>query len=305
MQRDERVALLAEAQYGVFSRTQAMMAGHNSRSIRRRLESGRWTNQVLYNVFGLVGVAHCREQDLMAAHLWAGTGSVCCGRTSVGLWGACSLPSELIDLCVPGKMHSPRKDLKLHRPVSLPPEDTTRKAGLPLTVLDRALYELAGLVSLPALEGAVDEALRRRLVWLPSLHARLERHAVQGRNGTTNLRRVLSERPLDYRATDSPLEDDFVKLLEAYSLPKPERQFRIEGVGRVDFAYPEARIAIELDGYEYHSDRDSFQRDRTRSNRLELGEWLLLRYTKPDVTVRGAMLAEQLRTALRMRLGSF
>jgi len=160
-------------------------------------------------------------------------------------------------------------------------------------------------VSFPALECAVDEALRRHIVWLPALHARLERHAVQGRNGTTNLRRVLSERPLDYRATDSPLEDDFVKLLEAYSLPKPERQYRIEGVGRVDFAYPDARIAIELDGYEYHADRTPFQKDRTRSNRLGLGEWLVLRYTKDDVTQRAALVAEELLTALRLRLGRF
>ena len=305
MQRDEHMALVAEAQYGVFSRTQAMRAGHNSRSIRSRLESGRWTNHVLHNVFGLVGVAHCREQDLMAAHLWAGSDSVCCGRTSAGLWGACLLPSDLIDLCVPGKMHSPSKSLLLHRPVSLPPEDTTRKAGIPVTVLDRALYELAGLVSFPALERAVDEALRHRLVWLPALHARLERYAVQGRNGTTNLRRVLAERPLDYRATDSPLEDDFVKLIEAHSLPRPERQYRIEGVGRVDFAYPDARIAIEIDGYEYHSDRDPFQKDRTRSNRMGLGEWLVLRYTKDDLTLRPAMVAEELRMALRMRLGRF
>lgn len=304
MHRDELVPLLAEAQYGVFSRNQAAAAGHTPKSIRKRLESGRWIN-VLSDVFGLVGVAHRREQDLMAAHLWAGSDSVCCGRTSAGLWGACSLPSDLIDLCVPRKIHSPGKGLLLHRPVSLPPEDTTRKAGIPVTVLDRALYELAGLVSFPALERAVDEALRHRLVWLPALHARLECHAVQGRNGTTNLRRVLAERPLDYRATDSPLEDDFVKLVEAYSLPKPERQYRIEGVGRVDFAYPDARIAIELDGYEWHSDRDPFQKDRTRSNRLGLGEWLVLRYTKNDVTLRAALVAEELRTALRMRLGRF
>jgi very-short-patch-repair endonuclease len=304
VQRDERVALLAEAQYGVFSRAQAMVAGHNSHSIRVRLNSGRWAH-VLYNVFGLVGVAHRREQDLMAAHLWAGLDSVCCGRSSAGLWGACSLPSDLIDLCVPRKIHSPSKTLLLHRPVSLPQEDVTRKAGIPVTVLDRALYELAGLVSFPVLEHAVDEALRRRLVWLPALHARLERHAVQGRNGTTNLRRVLQERPLDYRATDSPLEDDFVKLLEAYSLPKPERQFRIEGVGRVDFAYPDARIAIELDGYEYHSDRGAFQTDRTRSNKLSLGEWMLLRYTKNDVTSHAALVAEQLLKALHARLEKF
>ena len=241
----------------------------------------------------------------MAAHLWAGLDTVCCGRTGAGLWGAYTLPSDLIDLCVPRKIHSPSKGLLLHRPVSLPPEDVTRKAGIPVTVLDRALYELAGLVSFPALERAVDEALRRRLVWLPALHARLERYAVQGRNGTTNLRRVLLERPLDYRATDSPLEDHFVKLVEAYSLPKPERQYRIEGVGRVDFAYSDARIAIELDGYEYHSDRDAFQTDRTRSNKLSLGEWLLLRYTKGDVTVRASIVAEELRTALQMRLGRF
>ncbi len=73
----------------------------------------------------------------------------------------------------------------------------------------------------------------------------------------------------------------------------------------MDFAYPDARIAIEIDGYEYHSDRDPFQKDRTRSNRMGLGEWLVLRYTKDDLTLRPEMVAEELRMALRMRLGRF
>ena len=297
------MALLAERQYGLFSRAQALAAGHSTYTIRQRLRSGRWTRHDYRDVFFVTGVAHCSEQDILAAHLWAGPDTVCCGRTSVGLWGACSLPADLVDLLVPRNIRPPTASLLIHRPVSLPPRDITRRAGIPVTVLDRALYELAGLVSLGQLERAVDEALRRRLVWLPALHSRFERYAVQGRNGTTNLRRILSERPLGYQATESTLEDDFVKLLERHNLPRPERQYRIEGVGRVDFAYPEARIAIELDGYEYHSDRDSFQKDRTRSNRLLLGEWLLLRYTKRDVTLGERTTADQLHHALSQRRG--
>jgi hypothetical protein len=109
MDRDERVALLAETQYGLFSRAQALAAGHTQGTIRRRLHSGRWTNHSYYDVFGLTGVSHRREQDLMAAHLWAGPDTVCCGRTSVGLWGACALPTDLVDLLVPRKIYSPAK----------------------------------------------------------------------------------------------------------------------------------------------------------------------------------------------------
>ena len=50
-----------------------------------------------------------------------------------------------------------------------------------------------------------------------------------------------------------------------------------------DFAFPDAKIAIYCDGYEFHSERDSFQNDRYQSRELQLRNWLVLRFTGSEI----------------------
>ncbi|MGI9196345.1 MAG: endonuclease domain-containing protein [Candidatus Nanopelagicales bacterium] len=55
-------------------------------------------------------------------------------------------------------------------------------------------------------------------------------------------------------------------------------------VAEIDFALKELRIAIEVDGRAFHSDRSSFERDRRRQNLLVLGGWCVLRFTWEQIT---------------------
>jgi very-short-patch-repair endonuclease len=57
-------------------------------------------------------------------------------------------------------------------------------------------------------------------------------------------------------------------------------------VARVDFAWPAARLIVEADGFAYHSDRESYRRDRERLNHLERLGWRVLRFTWEDVVSR-------------------
>ena len=50
-----------------------------------------------------------------------------------------------------------------------------------------------------------------------------------------------------------------------------------------DFAFPDARIAIYCDGYEYHSDLGSFQKDRQQSRELQLKGWTVLRFGGAEI----------------------
>ena len=45
-----------------------------------------------------------------------------------------------------------------------------------------------------------------------------------------------------------------------------------------DFAFPDAKIAIYCDGYEFHSEREAFQKDRHQSRELQLQGWCVLRF---------------------------
>jgi very-short-patch-repair endonuclease len=48
---------------------------------------------------------------------------------------------------------------------------------------------------------------------------------------------------------------------------------------RVDFAYVDARVAIEADGFRWHSTRQQFDRDRARHNSLTAMGWTVIHVT--------------------------
>ena len=66
----------------------------------------------------------------------------------------------------------------------------------------------------------------------------------------------------------------------------PVRQLWI-GRYRVDNAYPDIKLFIELDGYGGHSSREAFIRDRHRQNDVVALDWVPLRFTDSDVRYYG------------------
>jgi very-short-patch-repair endonuclease len=70
--------------------------------------------------------------------------------------------------------------------------------------------------------------------------------------------------------------------LSEAGLPEPARQLSTVASGRryrIDLAYPDHRLAIELDGWSHHRTRSAFDNDRARGNQLELAGWTVLRFT--------------------------
>jgi very-short-patch-repair endonuclease len=68
---------------------------------------------------------------------------------------------------------------------------------------------------------------------------------------------------VDAVPTNSPLEDDFVEFAKRYGLPAPVTNTYLFGY-EIDVLYPRERVIVELDGYQFHSDRQSFEHDRER-----------------------------------------
>ncbi len=54
-------------------------------------------------------------------------------------------------------------------------------------------------------------------------------------------------------------------------------------VGRLDFAYPAQRVAIEADGFRYHGGRRAFDHDRARGNELLTLGWRVLHVTAKHI----------------------
>ena len=68
-----------------------------------------------------------------------------------------------------------------------------------------------------------------------------------------------------------------------------------------DFAFPDAKIAIYCDGYEHHSDTDSFQKDRQQSRDLQLQDWCVLRFSGSEILNETDAVVETIQKAIRRR----
>jgi hypothetical protein len=85
---------------------------------------------------------------------------------------------------------------------------------------------------------------------------------------------------------ESPQETRLRLVIGRSGLPAPEAQYRVfdsDGfVARVDFAYPELKLAIEYDG-QWHAEPGQLGRDRRRLNRLSAAGWRVLFVTAADL----------------------
>ncbi|MEV1290669.1 DUF559 domain-containing protein [Pseudonocardia sp. NPDC049635] len=51
----------------------------------------------------------------------------------------------------------------------------------------------------------------------------------------------------------------------------------------IDLGFPAARLAVEVDGWAFHSDAERFRRDRHKQNALVAAGWTVLRFTWHDL----------------------
>jgi Protein of unknown function (DUF559) len=78
--------------------------------------------------------------------------------------------------------------------------------------------------------------------------------------------------------TRSEFEDAFLAFIAEFGLPTPVMNARILGRER-DVVFPDHKLIVELDGYQFHGDRGAFKDDRERDAQgLERG-WATLRMT--------------------------
>lgn len=114
------------------------------------------------------------------------------------------------------------------------------------------------------LERLVAEANFRRLASESELREQLIRNP--GRNGTARLRRVL-DLPGGPRRTRSSGERRFLRALRDRGVEGYEVNGKIHGE-EVDFLWRPQNLGVELDGYDGHSGRTAFERDRLKIAKL-------------------------------------
>jgi very-short-patch-repair endonuclease len=117
---------------------------------------------------------------------------------------------------------------------------------------------------------------------------------------------ILAERNPDVACTEGLFETLLERALRAAELPMPVRQHQVwengKLVARVDFAYPEQRLALEPDGFRWHWGKRKWKRDLRRSNNLMLLGWRSLHITWEDLDERPNEVVGAVRRALSEEL---
>lgn len=127
--------------------------------------------------------------------------------------------------------------------------------------------EVARGLRRPRALATLDAALRSGACTRPDMwRAAIEQ---KGRRGIVAVRNLL---PLADARAESPGESAARLAMIDGGLPVPELQYEIvDGNGdlrRLDFAWPEAGVAAEYDGVDWHSEPEAMQRDRRRQAAL-------------------------------------
>jgi very-short-patch-repair endonuclease len=161
----------------------------------------------------------------------------------------------------------------------LDPLDWGTKDGIPITSPALTLLDLAAVATGDELEHAISEAYARRLVKEPELRAVLVRHP--NRAGVTALRAEL-DRAGGPVWTASKAERVMKELIRKAGLPMPRTRVRVEGFV-ADFFWPELRLIVEVDGYQYHGHRYAFDRDHKRDQAHKAALYEVIRFTWRDL----------------------
>ena len=266
-------------QHGALSRYQAMVAGMSRTQIKRRVDRRQW---VPVGPRGWYALADCAADPL--ARLTAATLAL-----DAPAWGPSAL--ALFDLAdhPPQPMVAARRRYQ-GRGVSvvwvegLEDVPTTKRHGLATVTAETAIAAQARWLGLRGLHSLIDEAVRCQVTTWDRIEGALTDLPRRGRAGSGRMEAVRVDRSVDAAIPLSDWGRDLVLGLEAAGLPVPRMEWRIHDdagvfVAQVDAAYPNHRIAIELDSVQFHLSREAFELDRWRDAQLGRLGWHVLRVT--------------------------
>ncbi len=293
----------APTQFGVISRAQLLEAGVSSVGIQRAVERGA-LDRCAAGVFRAAGSPPTHLQRLAAAFLSC-PGAVVSHESAAQLHRFPLVRKDLIVLSVPAGGHNavPLAD-RVHRSSDLDRVRHVDVGCLAVTSPSRVLIDIAIHIGRGRLERLVDDVLSSRRVDPDDLITTFNRLARRGRPGSGRLRPLLEVR-LDGRVLPTTaLEAAFLRLVRRFGLPEPLPQHLPpwavhDGIGRVDFAYPEQRLLIEVDGRRWHSRDAAFDQDRRRDQEAAMAGWRVLRFTWRQVDQQPNEVASAVQTVLR------
>lgn len=286
---------MATSQHGVVSQRQLLALGFSERTIKLRLDAGR-LNPIHREVYAVGHSRVSRHGRWRGAVLAYGDLALLSHRTAAALWGLARAGPHPIEVTAPrGRQGLRRREgVWIHRG-RLHTEDRAERAGIPVTTVARTLFDFAEVESFQRLEQAWEEADRLKLLRLREVEQVCARG--YGRRALKPIHQLwaAAKAPAEGR---SPLEQRFHDFCRDHRLPEPARNVHVLG-HEVDALWPDAKLVVELDSWEFHSHRAAFERDRARDPKFLIAGYRTIRITHLRLDNEAPDLAAEIRQLLR------
>jgi very-short-patch-repair endonuclease len=292
------LAAVARDQAGVFVPAQARACGLSTYQIRRRRAAGEFV-PALGSALAFAGAPIVAESLDWAAYLSAGSDAVMSGASAAARHRI-KVVGPRPCVTVPVRRHLRLDGVTLLRD-DLPDDDIDFVTGAAVTSLPRTVVDCLALAGDRQALALLDRALQRYWITLETLIAHVRSRT--GTRGADRLRRFVriatsgarsdSERRLVQCCARAGLSgwEVNVTIVDAWGRP----------IGEFDVVIERLRLAIEADGWAYHSDQGRFQRDRTKQNAAVKAGWTILRFTWADLQHRSVDVIQTIRaTAARL-----
>lgn len=284
-----------------FTAAQAVGAGSSyrklSEGVARRVYERPWRG-----VYLSPGASW--KERLVAAGMAAGGEAVISHRAAAQLYGLWGFEACLIELTIPPDRRFTRRGMIVHQS-PLDSADVTTVDGVSgVTTLARTIIDLAAVLYGVDYEIAFESAWYLDPRLLDDLESRLEELG-PGRHGIKRLRKLIASARRRQRPLESPLEVRFWNLVKSWRLPQPITGVEIDDGAarpyRLDFLYPDQKLAIETDGYAFHRTREQWANDCQKQTRAAAAGHRVMRVTHEDMANFPAQ--QVLRTRLLSALG--
>jgi very-short-patch-repair endonuclease len=262
---DRVIAQIAVQNNWVVSWRHLVARSVSRRAVAHRARVGR-LYRIHHGVYLLEPATTASRLTLFTAAVYACAPNAFLSHQSAAeLWGLTKQRPGPIHVVVVGRNPGMRRNgIRIHRTTTLTRKHVRHRHRVPITSPARTIADLAPSTAADELELLIATARRKGLISDRELRA-LVKH--------------------DPAFTRSKAEQLFLRLIRQANLPEPRANFKLEGL-EVDLYWPEHKLVVEFDSWEFHKDRAAFERDRARDAKLTAAGYRVIRITWRALTER-------------------
>lgn len=293
---------MATVQRGLLTIEQARLGGVSRRTISRRLKRGIWRLEVGAIVLDPT-IAPFAARMGQALQLWGGPDSVVSGRTAMALHGIeldrmSRVPRLVLVQGRPAQSMGGATQARMVKGV----EASVQSADLTVRHLADAVLDVLPLMEPKWRDWLVDTAARLRWLTPDRMRRAIECRVTRGVRHAGLLHSAAARVG---SGLDSEAEAKCMTILAQAGLSGFQTGFVVDDadgrpLARIDIAHVPLRVAIEIDGWEYHGTPAAAAADKARQVELAARGWRVLRFSWGQLVQSSAWVAQSVRRAMEV-----